>query len=147
MILARRCHRIEAEQRERERLPGPIVEVGADAPERLFLERRVPAGRLANTLRQAHVLVEAALQLRLLPTDGVATTLHDPGQQDVREQANPGSQRPGANLCVPNFGVERIRQQIELVDGDDAAITLEADWSIDFDQPTELLALVHVFSL
>jgi hypothetical protein len=47
-------------------------------------------------------------------------------------------------LRVANLRVERIRQQVELVYGDDVPVSLVAHWRVDLDKSTEVLPLINV---
>ena len=79
-VLERRLERIQPQEGERQHLARAIVEVGADAPQGLFVQRRRPPGGLAHALVEPEVLVEALAQLGLLLADRVAAALDDAGQ-------------------------------------------------------------------
>ena len=57
-LAAERPCGVEPEQRQRERLAGTIVQVGADAAQRLLVQSRRPHGGLPNALVQMAVLLE-----------------------------------------------------------------------------------------
>ncbi len=93
---------------------------------------------------QTHVLLQASLQLALLVADGVTAALDDARQQQIRRQSDGGDNGPGAQLRLANLRVQRIGQQVELIDGDDATVTVLAHGRVDLHQSAEVLALIQV---
>ena len=97
------------------------MQVGADAPQRLLIQRGGPAGRLTDALVQARVLLEYPLQLAhlllqplLLMPNGVAAALHDARHQQVGEQARDADHDPRPKLGGANLGIEGVGQLVEL---------------------------------
>src|SRR5438067_635977 len=93
-IFTRRAESVQSQQCERKCLPGPVVQVGADAAQRLFVQGGGASGSLPHAFVQAQVLIEPPLQLGLLASDRIAAALDDARQQDVREQAYRGDNSP-----------------------------------------------------
>ena len=101
----------------------------------------------SDPLVQATVLLQAALQLALLAADRVAPPLDDARQQQIRHQPDARHHRPGPQLRFADLRVERVRQQIELVDGDHSSVAILPNRRVDLDQPIEVLAFVRVLGL
>src|SRR5579884_2253636 len=153
-VLTRTLECVQPQQGQRQRLAGPIVQVGTDAAQRLLIQGGGPSARLEHPLVQARVLRQQALQLvdpslelaPLLP-DGVAATLDDPGQEQVGQQAEAADHGPRAQLGGVQLGLEGIRQQVELVDGDHLAAAVLAHRRVDLDQPAIPLPIMDVLGL
>ena len=93
------------------------------------------------------VLVQATLEFALLATDRVAAPLDDAGQQQIRDQPDARHHGPRAQLRVADLCVERIRQQIELVDRNHPSVAILPHRRVDLHQPIEALSLVGVLGL